>query len=368
MAINIFFCNGVISALSACFISEYLYKKNPRDEFILCIEQGTHVLKSYYQIVDLIVEQNKHFKKIVRANVEFRVVSLRNPIKYIQSIIYYRKISKYVKSELDEYLLGEDIVLWAPTTSRLWQFFKKRKTKLNVIEHGLGEYISARQVKKITLKRAVSIAVGRFLCYPELSGYNKIWLCSNAVVIEPSDKVVQINFAKEFSDYVELFWHAYKKSLPKAAQELQSIILRLASHNGPIYFYLPSDEVRFDMQNLFISEQMKKIKIDSNPLFIIKNHPIDIDCEYWKLLEPYGECINIQNEYNCYAPIEFIAIILGIKNIIGSASSALYYLKSWSPEIVSYIYNDYDLCMLTISSRLLKDNLRAAGLLSNQLK
>ena len=69
MSINIFFCNGPMSALSSCFISDHLYMQNPNDEFILCIEQGSHVRPSYYQIVDLIVAQNKRFKKIIRANV-----------------------------------------------------------------------------------------------------------------------------------------------------------------------------------------------------------------------------------------------------------------------------------------------------------
>ncbi len=364
MSINIFFCNGPMSALSSCFISDHLYRQNPNDEFILCIEQGSHVLDSYYQIVDVIVAQNKRFKKIIRENVEFRVVSLREPVKYIQSIFYYRNISKSVAAQLDLDLLDKEYVIWAPTTSRLWQLFKRKDSQLNIIEHGLGEYISARQVKKKTWKSIVADLLGNLLGYPTLTSYHSIWLCSNAVIIQPSEKIVQINFAKEFTAYVESFWQAYKILFPVAVDELQLIISRITNHVGPVYLYLPSDEIRGDKQIEFIREQMKYLKLESNALFIIKNHPIDIKREYWTLLEPYGDCINIKNENNCYIPVEFIAEILGVKNIVGSASSALYYLKSWVPEVNTHIYNDYDLNMLTDASKQLKTYLDLAGLLS----
>jgi hypothetical protein len=356
-----------MSALSSCFISDYLYKQNSNDEFILCIEQGNHVLEAYYQIVDLIIAQNKQFKKIARRSVEFRVIGLSKPINYLQSIFYYRSISKSIAAELDIDLLDKECVIWAPTTSRLWQFFKKN-SKLNIIEHGLGEYVSARQMKKKTWKGTVSDWLGNLLGYPTLSSYKSIWLCSNAVIIQPTEKIVQINFSKEFTAYVDGFWQAYKILFPIAVDELQLVISRIDRHVGPVYLYLPSNEIRSDKQTEFIRAQMEFLKIGSNALFIVKNHPIDIKQEYRSLLEPYGNCINIQNENNCYTPVEFLAEILGVKNIMGSASSALFYLKSWSPAVNTHIYNDYDLNMLTDECKQLKTQLDLSGLLSKMSK
>jgi hypothetical protein len=354
-----------MSALSSCFIANYLNKKTPSDEFILCIEQGSHVLHSYYEIVDLIAEQGNCFNRIVRSKVEFKVISLRNPFKYIQNILYYKNIAKLIKIELDLKLSSKKIVLWAPTTSRLWQFFKKKDVSLNVIEHGLGEYVSASNINRYALKPSVSSILTNFFGYPSLSCYDKIWLCSNAVLINPSEKVCQINFSTEFKAFADKYWCAYKKLFPVAADELSSIAIYLKNHDGPIFFYLPSDEVRSEMQAKFIIQQMGKLQIAQNALFIIKNHPSDINYPYWRLLKPYGKCINITNEYNCYSPVEFITVFLQIKNIIGSASSALFYLKSWAPEINTMIYNDYDKNMLIKSCKNLKDHLHSAGLLNN---
>jgi hypothetical protein len=164
---------------------------------------------------------------------------------------------------------------------------------------------------------------------------------------------------------VQNFWQDYKELFPLAYQELDSITLRINKHTGPIYFYLPCDEVRTINQNEFIAKQIKNINIKSNSLFIVKNHPNDVGHKNWKILDSYGECINIGNYHNSYTPAEFIIIFLNIKNVIGSASSTLFYLQSWVPEISTFIYNDYEQFMLTDSSASMKDNLRLVGLLSD---
>jgi hypothetical protein len=353
-----------MSALSSCLIADYLYKKNPDSEFMLCIEQGSHVRPSYYQIVDLLAAQNERFKKIVRVQVEFRIVSARYPMSYLRSISYYKSISKKVEVQLDLNDLGSDYQIWAPTTSRLWQFFKNKNTHLHVIEHGLGEYIFAGQQKGKTWKNRLSDFIGNLLGYPTLSCHSDIWLCSYAVLIKPSEKIIQINFADEFAEYVQRFWGAYRLLYPAASQELESITALVENHSGFNYIYLPGDEIRDERQEDFIRNQINYLKIASDVLFIVKNHPIDIKRPYWQLLKSFGECINIENELNCYMPVEFIAQILRVKNVMGSSSSALYYLKAWDPQINVLIYNDYDPNMLTDESKQLKALLASAGLIS----
>lgn len=364
MKINIFFCNGAMSALASCLISDHLTKENPDDEFILCIEQNGHVLPSYYEVVDLLVQQNQQFKKIIRAHVEFKTLSLKRPLKFFQSFFLNKKIAKNVKEKIGNNMLGIERILWAPSTSRLWHFFKiPSSTRLHIIEHGLGEYIFAMQSKKPSWRKNASRFLANFICYPQLSSFTEIWLCSHAVILQNSKKIVQKNFGNEFLQYVDKFWMGFKDLFPLANQEFESIMLRIKSHKGPIYLYFPSDEVKIEAQSQFIKKQMKYLNIQSNALFIVKNHPSDISYPFWRLLEPYGECINIKNEINCYVPVEFIAVYLGIKDIIGSASSALYYLKSWVPEIIIHVYNDYEKPMLTDASKFIQEHFRAANLL-----
>lgn len=367
MTVNIFFCNGFMSVLSSCFIADYLYKQNPQAVFVLCIEQNGHVEPVYYQALDILVAQNKSFIKVIRTNVDFKSMSLRSPIAYFQSVAYYKKIAIDVFNQLGVEIQNNISTVWASTTSRLWPFFRRGGVEFNLIEHGIGEYIFARTLKKVTVKSRVLKLIGLGFGYCTVVNFDSIWLCSNAVKFSSDVKIVQHNFTSQFSEYVNNFWSQYQKTFPIAAQELRFVASQTEKNGSISYLYLPSDEIRYELYAQFINDQITALGFKkSSALFIIKNHPGDTLSDYTRHLASYGTCFVISELVNCYLPVEFVATILNVKNVVGSCSSALFYLKSWQPDIVIHIYNDFDEQLLKLECARLKKSLDSVGLINKQ--
>lgn len=366
MRVNIFFCNGFMSALSSCFISDHLYESNPNDLYVLCIEQNGHVDPVYYQALDVLVQQNRRFTKVIRVKADFRAMSIRNPISYMKSVGYYKGIATDVFNKLGEETSKHITTIWAPTTSRLWPFFKRHGVKFNVIEHGIGEYISAKSSEKPTLKRLVIDGIGWLSGYPAKSPHDSVWLCSDAVMHSIGCRVVQHNYAVQFSYYVERFWVQYQKSFPVAAQELQLVAAKLERRIDDSYLYLPGDEIRYDHYHHFVKDQTVALGLNNSPLFIIKRHPGDTHSDYAQLLAQHGSCVVISELINSYIPVEFVATILRIKHVVGSCSSALFYLKSWEPNIKLHIYNNFDEELLKPECAGLIQSLASVGLTIKQ--
>ena len=364
MSVNVFFCNGFMSALASCFIVDYLQEKNSNDHFILCIEQNGHVAPEYYQALDVLVKQNKHFTKVIRVRVDFRSMSLRGPIEYMQSVGYYKSIASDVFNQLGAEFCKRISTIWAPTTSRLWPFFKRRSVKLNVIEHGIGEYISAKTSKKPSVKSSGIALIGLLSGYRTVASHNSVWLCSNAVPNLSESTIVQHNFASQFSNYVKSFWMQYQESFPIASQELKLVAAQIANNLGNTFLYLPGDEIQYDHYQQFINNQMVSLGLDSASSFIIKKHPGDAQTDYAQLLAPHGDYVVISELINSYVPVEFVANILNVKNVVGSCSSALFYLKSWQPDIKLHIYNDFDEQLLKPECVGLIKSLASVGLIN----
>jgi hypothetical protein len=238
--------------------------------------------------------------------------------------------------------------------------------KLNVIEHGIGEYISAKHSKKPTLNRLVIDGIGGVSGYPTQSHHDSVWLCSNAVTYSKGGRVVQHNFALQFADYVKKFWAQYQESFPIAAQELQLVAAQLESRTESTYLYLPGDEIRYDYYHEFVRNQMQALGLNSTSSFIIKRHPGDTPSDYAQLLAQHGSCVVISELINSYVPVEFVATILNIKHVVGSCSSALFYLKSWQPNIKLHIYNDFDEKLLKPECAGLIQSLASVGLTNKQ--
>jgi hypothetical protein len=355
-----------MSALSSCFIADYLYEKNPNDLFVLCIEQNSHVEPEYYHALDVLIQQNKHFTRVIRVKVDFRVMSLRRPINYMQSVGYYKSIATDVINQLGEETSKGVSTIWAPTTSRLWPFFNVRGVKFNVIEHGIGEYISAKYLKKSPVKRSVIAMTGLLSGYRVHASHDSVWLCSNAVLHSESNGIVQHNFASQFADYVKNFWSQYQESFPVAAQELKLVTAQIANNCENIYLYLPGDEIRYDHYQQFVGNQVAALGLSSTPSFIIKRHPGDTQSDYAQLLAPHGSCVVISELINSYVPVEFVATILKVKHVVGSCSSALFYLQSWQPNIKLHIYNDFDEKLLKPECVGLIQSLASVGLTNKQ--
>ncbi len=368
MGVNIFFSNGFMSALSSCFIVDQLYEKNPGDDFVLCIEENCHVSHVYYQLLDILVKQNKYFTQIIRVKVEFRRISLRSPIEYIRNYKYYKSIAKNVLYQIGSKACNENTTIWAPTTSKLWPFFKNLHVKYNLIEHGLGEYIQACSSNNKTVKNILFEYLNRLFGYPSAANYDFIWLCSYAVKCNMNKNVIQKNFDLEFATYVACFWNDYKIIFPGPASELLMLSAKVKQNKSNVYLYLPSEELNLENYNLFLEEQMEVLIPSQNALFVIKNHPGRLDINYAKNLKNYVNCINITETANCYIPAEFIVYILNVEHVVGSGSSTLFYLKSWLPETKIHIYNDYDPSWLTNECSQFKQHLDMLGLINKQKK
>lgn len=364
VGVNIFFCNGFMSALSSCLIADFLHEQNSQSVSVLCIEQNRHVPPVYYQALDILVAQNDSFIEIVRVSVEFQDLSLRKPVRYIQSVANYRNIAIEVANQLGIGLSKSISTIWAPTTSRLWPFFMKKGVEFNLIEHGLGEYIEAITSKPRTLKSILVAKVVRVLGYRTVAHYKSLWLCSHAVIATSNKKVVQKNCVSEFAAYVDGFWQDYQRMFPVPAKELLGLASRVAKNRSDVYLYLPSDELRLDIYDLFVKEQMAVLAPGKNALFIIKNHPGRVGVDYGAYLSAYGAYLSISELENCYLPAEFIARIIDIGTVVGSGSSALFYLKSWLPNTVTRIYNNYGEDWLSLECESFKSQLDAAGLIN----
>lgn len=359
MNANIFFCNGIMSALSSCFISEHIYDINKNNKFYICIEQGTHVLPSYYNILKLIISSNTLFSTKIYASVELRTVSAKNPLNFLKNIIYYRKIYENISLQLKIANANKvETRLWAPTTSRIWQLFKSNKNQLNIIEHGLGEYLLSINGKDKSLKALISKYIGSLFGYPSLSCFSEIWLCSNAVLIPPSQNIIQINFENKFKSYVDNFWNIYQQDYPESSSKLKSLISLVSLQKEKVYLYLPCDEINEEKKEFFIKKQFLFHELQKDSIFIIKNHPNELNANYEVYLNEHGKCISIADECNSYIPVEFIARILNVQNVIGSSSSALFYIKSWLKDVNVYIYNHYDDDMLTTEAANLENQLQ----------
>lgn len=237
--------------------------------------------------------------------------------------------------------------------------------RIRGIEHGIGEYISAatpsnRRVATYLLRRALDKVTG----YSIHAAHESLWLCSDAVTNFRHANIVQFNFASEFITYAQMFWEQYQTQFPDAARELTSIREQLIRHGENAYLYLPSDEIQHHCYSEFINGQMTELRISDAPLFIIKRHPGDVVTQYQQLLSRYGSCIVISKLENCYLPAEFVSFILDIRQVIGSCSSTLFYLRSWQPNIKLRIYNDYDATLLKPEWAELPSSLASVGLIN----
>ena len=364
---NLFFCNGFMSALASCFIVDHLKKQYPESNFYLCVEQNAKGGIVYYNVLEILIKQNKQFKKIVRVKTEFKDLSLRRPFEFLKNFAYYKKIAEDTSRLLFNKNYPLHLCLWAPTVVRLWPFFMKRKVQFNLIEHGLGEYCQVSIYKNARLKKLMIGYIRRALGYHAIDEFDSIWLCSNAVKFEPDEKVVQINFAELFNEYVDKFWLDYQLAFPSAAKELNLLAEKIQANESLVFLYLPSDEIRSEQYARFANEQFASLKLPENATLVIKKHPGDVNANYDDQLERFANIVNISVLENCFIPAEFIVKILKIKNVIGSASSTLFYLKSWMPDVGIHIYNDYDPMMLTNESKDIKKLLDEMGLIKNAI-
>jgi hypothetical protein len=363
MEVNIFFCNGFMSALASSFIADHLKVLNPNSISYLCIEQNSKGGSVYYEVLDILVVQNKHFKKVIRVKTEFRDLSFRKPVEYVRNLLYYKKLAIVASDLFGDNFRTIKTIIWAPTVTRLWPFFKKRGDKFNLIEHGLGEYCKANSHKRTNLRHKLLGYLRQVFGYNGTDISNSIWLCSNAVRFPLDEHIVQINFAELFVKYVDSFWLDYQKQFPVAAKELLLIASQIQNFRSDAYLYLPSDEIRYEEYGQFAKEQIDVLGLQKKML-VIKKHPGDIHANYEECLAQHAIIINITELENCYMPAEFIAHILNIRNVVGSASSALFYLKSWLPDVSVHIYNDYDEKLLTYQSREIKKQLSELGLVN----
>lgn len=365
MSVNIFFCSNLMSALASCFISDDIFKKNQDDQCILVVEINTHHDPVYYEMLDLLVKQNNIFHKIIKLETEFNILSLRRPYKYISDIKYYKKIADKIILEIGSEIFKNISTIWAPTTSRLWPFFKNSNNRFIGIEHGLGEYITGY---KLSLNprpdNLIRTTCDKLLGYPSFTTFDSLWLCSNAVENLHSKKITQNNYDDYFFKYVKIFWNKYQLMFPNAALELDDIKKELLILCKKNYLYLPSDEIRSECYPEFIDQQMRELKINEDSLFIIKQHPGDVGSEYDHLLKKYGNCILFSELTNRFLPAEFLMVILNLENVIGSCSSTLFYTKSWLPNVKQKIYNNYDERMLKSEWRGLIKELSSVGLIN----
>ncbi|MBY0544270.1 MAG: hypothetical protein K2Q14_01845, partial [Gammaproteobacteria bacterium] len=267
MKANLFFANGIMPALASCFIAELQCQENDANVNVLCIEVNSHVKPEYYEVLDIVVAQCKYFQQIVRVNTEFSVMSVKRPISFLKKIAHYREIGNEAKKIIWPQMLENLTAVWAPTTSRLWPFFKKRGVKFNLIEHGIGEYCFASSYKKSTLKSRAMEYIAIVFGYGSTTRFDSIWLCSNAVKLSADSKIVQHNCASQFSEYVNNFWLQYQKAFPVPAQELRKIAYEVEKNASHVYLYLPSDEIRYELYEQFVNKQIMVLGLKNNASF-----------------------------------------------------------------------------------------------------
>jgi hypothetical protein len=369
MKVNIFFCNGFMSALASSFIADHLKSINPNSVSYLCIEQNARVEPIYYEVLDIFIEQNQNFEKVIKVKTECRDMSLRKPVEFIKNVSYYKNKANILADTIGESIQSEKIIIiWAPTTTRIWPFFLKKGGRFNLIEHGLGEYCRASGYTKASFKNKLMSYFQSLFGYSTIDRCDSIWLCSNAVKMPADKNIVQINFASLFIQYVDSFWHDYKSKFPVAAEELNVLAAQFQKLGSDVYLYLPSDEIRYEQYAQFARDQIVALGLKKNTTLVIKKHPGSVHADYGMHLTQYVNIINIVELENCNIPAEFIVKILNINKVVGSASSTLYYLNSWLPNVATYIYNDYDQKMLTHESRKLKKQLGDLGLINRRFK
>jgi hypothetical protein len=367
MEVNIFFCNGFMSALASCFIADHLKSINPNSVSYLCVEQNARVEPGYYEVLDVFIEQNQNFKKVIKVKTECRDMTLIRPIEFIKNVSYYKNKANILAASIGESLRSKKVIIWAPTTTRIWPFLLKKGGKFNLIEHGLGEYCRASVYKKGSFKSKLMNYIQSLFGYARIDSCDSIWLCSNAVKMSADENIVQINFASLFIQYVNSFWHDYKSKFPLAAEELNVLAAQFQKLGSDVYLYLPSDEIRYEQYAQFARDQIIALGLKKNTTLVIKKHPGSVRTDYGMHLTQYANIINIVELENCNIPAEFIVKILKINKVVGSASSTLYYLNSWLPNVATHIYNDYDQKMLTHESRQLKKQLGELGLINRVL-
>lgn len=316
---------------------------------ILCIERNGHVDNKYYEALDLLIAASDKFDNIIRLSTDFRIMKLSEFSEYYNNVKYYKSIGMILQLELRKILVDNITDVWAPTTSMLWSFVATRNVKVHLLEHGLGEYIQARDLSshRASLKSAIRTIIDAIFGFQLLTSpakYDTIHLCSNAVPVQTSSKVVQIDCAKHFHDYSGRFWANYIAAYQPETSEFIDITRSIDVANA--YLYLPSTEIKFEYYDSFIQKQMGFLDLPKDVYFILKNHPGNREFDYNKLLSAYGDVIEIKDVRNSYLPAEFIANELHIGHVLGSFSSALYYIKSWMPEIRTHFYNNYSTLLL----------------------
>lgn len=342
MIAEIFFCNGFMSAMTSCLIADRLKEQDPQRKIILCIEQNTHVSTIYYEILNLLISKCNSFYAVIPIECKLLTATYSKPILYIKSVRYYKKIGFELKKKIEAIGIRHMNEIWASTTSRLWPVFKKSGVVRNLIEHGMGEYLTLNSPNAYSLKSGIKYLVGLVLGYPDPYRYDKAYLTCDFLSPDPSRNVEVINCSGAVGEYIDNFWNSYRLVFSDAYLEIQQLASHIKKSVNPVYMYIPSDEVRIEEYSKYLAEQLAYFDIHKDATFLIKRHPGLSDLPYMDFFPVKERCRMIKRIENTYIPVEFIVGHLGVKHVIGSCSTSLYYIKSWIPDVNLLTYNSYN--------------------------
>ena len=148
---TIFFIDSLLSLLSSfIIINKYKFKK-----IIFIIENNSTQKNETFEYLKLIIK-NSNIKYLdlieVKYNYEYKSITNLKYKKYLKTIFFERLNSN---ASFDYKFIRE---IFTPISSHISIFLKNNKTKLNIIEHGDGEYIFLHEYylnKKILIKKII---------------------------------------------------------------------------------------------------------------------------------------------------------------------------------------------------------------------
>jgi hypothetical protein len=283
-------------------------------------------------------------------------MNIFEPFVYLKNVKFYKNKARKLEIYIKELLGNKSYTIWSPSTSRLWPFLKRKCDSRNIIEHGLGEYVYANQIYHN--KNLFSIVKGvlkyffeKLYSYELSNNYDKIFLC-NKIGNYYNQDTIQIDVNKFLKKYIDDFWVQFNIDYPKEMNELKLIKDIVKNNPSNFYLYLPSDEIRYDKYPEFLKNQLSVLNLNSSHTLILKKHPADAEKSYAKMFENSNvNIIEIAQILNSYIPVEFVAYYLGLTNVIGTCSSAIYYLKCWLPNINIIQTADFDNRLLKLESK-----------------
>jgi len=333
--INAFFVNGFISTISATVVAK---KMCVGDINILFVEKMKNVFADDYYELNGLIERYFGWSDIVYIERDdLPGISKKRPLKYLKGIKYYKGFKELIVKTISKHGKLDNIYSCMP--SKCWSLAFCGDAKLNMIEHGMTEYILLDYI--LSGSRWTDFYKGllsRLLKY-RIIGVDGV-IPSKFIFIDGDRSmivrkyknnsqipVVSISGDELIRDIFSFFELGYAKKFPEAYCEMMNVKVQMGNYDNT-YIYLPTVEVPPNEYGPYFEEQLGDVST-SNACVLIKNHyysTMDISdlfkCRGFKV-------ISFKCAINRLMPVELIVLMTGMPNIWGSYSSALLYSHWW---------------------------------------